>query len=198
MQLKPAQKLDVFTALKVPADGPVPKLIVQRGGGRVLRYDLRGKVTPLTPPIADPADTAGTTARREIPGGLVGTFYTTGSFDLRVDSITFQAKQPSGEDPEEGKHYAVVTLTYKNLLNRPLEYSGGTFKAELVTTDGEKLEESQILKLRSAESANGTLRPGEEGKARIVIAVPAAAGAKTLRIQEGEEGRAFVINTTAK
>ena len=55
ISLKPAQKIDVTAAIMVSADGVVPKLIVEREqGAPVIRYDLRGKVTPLPPSIAPP------------------------------------------------------------------------------------------------------------------------------------------------
>jgi hypothetical protein len=199
LQLKPAQKLDVYTAISVPATGPVPKLIVQRGGVTpVLRYDLRGKVKPIPPPLADPSDASGATALREVKA-TPGTFYPTGVFDLRVDGgVTYLTKQPNGEDAEEGKRYAVVAVTIKNLMNGPSEYAGGAFEASVTTADGEKVEGGQFLKLSGGDEASGTLRPGEEAKARLVFAVPTAAAAKTLRIQEGGEGRAFLFDLSGK
>ena len=66
MNLKPTQTVNLITPIVVPANSIVPKLMVlpsDEGDGPVLRYDLSGniknKVTPLTAPIADPADATG-------------------------------------------------------------------------------------------------------------------------------------------
>jgi hypothetical protein len=68
VNLKPAQKVEAYTVIKVPAKGVVPKLIVKPESGGVIRYDLRGVAKPLTAPFADPADKTGATALKEIPG----------------------------------------------------------------------------------------------------------------------------------
>ena len=75
INLKPAQKIEVYAVWPVPASGVTPKLIVARDqDSPVLRYDLRGKIKPLPAPFADPADSSGATALGEVPAST-GTYY---------------------------------------------------------------------------------------------------------------------------
>lgn len=87
LSLKPAQKVQAMTVIRVPASGVVPKLMVQREAA-LLRYDLRGQVTPLAKGIADPADVGGATPRSQVPTALK-TFSSLERFDVRLDEVGF-------------------------------------------------------------------------------------------------------------
>ena len=85
--LKPAQKINEMTVIRVPAAGVMPKLIVGRdGGGEVLRYDLRGQVTPLARGLADPADPNGATLLAQVPDAP-NIFSPLERFDVRLDEV---------------------------------------------------------------------------------------------------------------
>ncbi|GBF06069.1 hypothetical protein DAERI_070067 [Deinococcus aerius] len=87
LSLKPAQKVQAMTVIRVPASGVVPKLMVQREAA-LLRYDLRGQVTPLAKGTADPADISGATPRSQVPTALK-TFSSLERFDVRLDEVGF-------------------------------------------------------------------------------------------------------------
>lgn len=185
--LKPAQKLNVQTVIVVPADGVIPKLIVQRDSeSAVVRYDLRGKVKPLPAPFADTEDTAGATVRKLVPA-QVGTFYPLGAYDVRLDSVTYTTT-PVGdgegaETPGEGKRYAIINVTVRNAATAEYDYQWGTFAPELKDADGEKYPyNNQVLKATRNESASGTLKPGEEIRLRYYYTISTEATAKTFSL----------------
>jgi hypothetical protein len=197
LQLKPAQKLDIFAALTVPAAGPVPKLIIQRGDGNpVLRYDLRGKVKQLAAPFVDPADATGATARTEVTAARA-TFYPLMLFDVRLDAIAFTPGPLEGQEAEEGKRFVTATVTLKNLHVIGIEYASGLFKADLTLASGEKVESNGVLlRPNRDEAANGTLKPGETTTVRLYFLVPMSDAPKTLRLQETDQSRTYAFDVS--
>jgi hypothetical protein len=195
LQLKPAQKLDIFTAVTVPAAGQVPKLIIQRGDGNpVLRYDLRGKVKQLVAPFVDPADATGATARPEVTAKLA-TFYPLMLFDVRMDATAFTPGPLEGQEAEEGKRFLTATVTLKNLHVVAIEYAGGTFQANLTLASGEKVESNgMLLRPNRDEATNGTLKPGETVTVRLYFLIPTSDAPKTLRLQETDQSRTYAFD----
>jgi hypothetical protein len=187
MSLKPAQKIDVVTAIVLPAEGVAPKLIVQReDGAAVVRYDLRGKVTPLAAPFADPADASGATALARVPA-RPGVSYPLGNFDATLDAVAFTANALNGEIPEEGMRYLTATFTIKNATMATQSYYWGAFEPSLKDADGETVEYNQVmLKASRDEAARGELEPGDEARIRFFFAVPTDLGVKSLWLKEGD------------
>lgn len=190
--LKPAQAVDVVAVLKVPANAVVPKLLVERGGesAPILRYDLRGQVTPLPAPFAEPAG-RGEVAREVVPGAI-GTFYPMLTFDFRVESAAYAASV-DGRAATTGRRFLVVTASLRNPLNRPLDYYWGTVAPEL-RADGGVLEwNRQLLRAGGPESASGQLRAGDEVRVRYVFEVGAGEAPRSLTFKEGA-GRAYTFD----
>ena len=198
LSLKPAQKVEAFTVVKVPAAGVVPKLIVKReDNAPIVRYDLRGKTKSLPAPFADPADKSGATALAEVPAA-VGQFYPMSHFDLKVDSFAF-TKEPLGEEElEEGKRRLVVVCTVKNSGAGDATYDASEFDVKLRDADGEKIDYNNLmLKTSRNENAGGTLKPGEEARVRFFFSLPENLGAKTLYLSApGGEGRVFALDVS--
>lgn len=186
--LKPAQKLDVMAAIIVPAEGVVPKLIVEREkGAPVVRYDLRGKVTPLPATVADAADTTGATARKEVLA-QAGTFYATGLLDMRLDETAYVTTPILNREPGAGKRFLTATFTIKNRTASAQRYVWSDFLPDLRDADGEKVAFTQaILKATRDESTYGDLAPGEEARIRFFFPLPADVAGKTLRMAEGKQ-----------
>jgi hypothetical protein len=190
--LKPAQKLDVFTAITVPAAGPVPKLIIQRGEGTaVLRYDLRGKVKQLAAPFA--ADAAGASARTEVTA-TPATFYPLMRFDARLDSTAFSSAALGEHTLEEGQRFLLATVTLKNMHLDPSEYSAGEIRGEVTLASGEKVEARGLLHATRPEETRGEVKPGAMATVRLFFVVPNGDAPKTLRLQETEESRAYIFD----
>lgn len=186
-RLKPAQKVDVAAAIIVPAEGVIPKLIVERQkGSPVIRYDLRDKVKPLPAPFADPADTTGATARKEV-AAQAGTFYPTGAFDTRLDEVAYVPGPLKGHEAGAGKRFLSAVFTIKNRTIADKSYIWSDFMPDLRDADGEKVAYNQeMLKATRDEAARGTLAPGEEARVRFFFPLPADVMGKTLRIAEGK------------
>lgn len=184
--LKPAQKLDVVAAILVPAEGVVPKLIVEREkGAPVIRYDLRGKVAALPAPVADPADPTGATARKEVPAPA-GQFVPTGVFDTRLDEVAYTDQPLFKREPGKGNRWITATFTIKNRTNRPQRYYWADFLPDLRDADGEKAKYTQaLLKATRDELAQDDLAPGEETRIRFFFPLPNNVAGKTLKLAHG-------------
>jgi hypothetical protein len=200
--LKPAQKIDAVSAVLVPAEGVVPKLIVEREkGAPVVRFDLRGKVKPLPAPVADPSDASGATARKEVPA-VPGTFYATGVFDTRLDEVSYVKGPLLQREAGDGKRYFTAVLTLKNRTNRPQSYYWGYFLADLKDAEGEKSAYAQaLLKPTRDEATSGDLAPGEEARIRYFFPIPNDVAGKTFRFAEGKQidarvARVFAFDVT--
>ena len=202
IRLKPAQKLDVATAILVPAEGVVPKLIVQREeGAPVIRYDLHGKVTPLSALTADataPADAVGATARKEVAAADPGVYYRLGVFDARLDEVNYVNGPLLRRDRGAGKRYVTTIFTIKNRTNRPQRYVWSDFLPDLRDAEGEKAPYTQaLLKATRDEVTYGDLAPGEEARIRFFFPLPGDVTGKTLRLAEGKQVDARVARIFA-
>lgn len=194
ISLKPAQKVDAYTVIVVPATGVIPKLIVQPKDGPVLRYDLRGKVKGLTAPIADPKDTSGITARSEVPAQLA-TYYPMALLDLRVDEAHYTDAAIRDETPADGTHFLVVTFTVKNQSASEKPIDATTFNITLTTADDAQVEWNEELLLPTADTqAAATVKHDAELQARIYFEVSKDTRAKSLALREGDDSRTYTFD----
>ena len=185
VSLKPAQKIEVTTAILVPAEGVVPKVIVEREkGAPVVRYDLRGKVAPLPATIA----AAPGVDAPKIVSALPGAFYPTGVFDMRLDEIAYAAGPLNRQSAGDGKRFLTATFTLKNRTKQNRRYYWGLFVADMKDVDGEKSPYMQtLLRATRDESVDSSLAPGEEVRVRFVFPVAGNIAAKSVRILEAVE-----------
>ncbi len=195
IRLKPAQKIDVYAAVVVPANGVVPKLMVEREkGAPIIRYDLRGKVTALPAPVADESDSTGATVRPVIavPAGVSQQI---GVFDVKIDQVSYVEGPLGRQTPKPGMRWMTATVNVKNKSGRNERYVWSDFRAELVDADGEKTPAVQALvKASRDEVAYGEVAPGEEARFRFLFPVPQNVTGKMLRLAEGK----MVHATTAR
>jgi len=200
--LKPAQKIECEAAILVSADGPTPKLIVERErGAPVVRYDLRGKVAPVPAPFADPAVADGATTRAEVPV-VAGTYVPLSSFDVKLESTGSLNEPVLRRELKPGYRNYTATFTIKNATQSKKSYYWSHFNAELRDADGEKVPFTQsLLKASRLEAASGELAPGEEARIRFFFPLPENVEAKTLYLKDqydtGGKGRilAFDLST---
>lgn len=197
VSLKPAQKLDVVTAIVVPAQGVVPKLILQREtDAPVIRYDLRDKVKPLADPLADTADATGATARAVVPT-TAGVFVPIGIFNVRLDGVADTTDTLYRQTPNAGGHFLVATLTMKNPTTKPQPLYGHHFESSLIDTDGEKTAYNHMMLMSKRDDLVGSMvEPGAEAKVRIFFPMPKDATGKTLNFTHGSKGRAVAWDLT--
>lgn len=192
--LKPAQKLEMYTVIPVPAAGEIPKLMVQSNrddDGPVLRYDLRGKVKPLSAPVADPADATGATARSEVPAQL-NTSYGLQTLNVTVEKTELITTALDIAPPANGGRFLVATLLVKNLLPRESRLRWDTMRVTLLSTDGEKLRYISMLLATANRRFDQMLDADGEARVRIYCEVPKDATPQTLAISQGDS-RAYVF-----
>jgi hypothetical protein len=197
MALKPAQKVEAYTVIKVPAKGVIPKLIVKpTNEGGVIRYDLRNVVKPLPAPFADPKDSSGATALQEVPG-QADTYYPLANLDIKLLSTAYVDTLGDEITKEEKEKFFVATVMLRNGTGGDANYYWGTFTAELVDADGEKVRWPQVLLKGSRnEKASGTLKAGEEYKARLYFVLPKDVNAKTLTLTDNEESHVYSFDVS--
>jgi len=196
LKLKPAQRIDTYTYVRVPAEGVVPKLIVQRGSNNpVVRFDLKDKVKPLVAPFADTSDTTGSTALTEVPSQFE-TYYPLGFNDLKVMSVAYTDQPVLKEKPAAGYRFMVVTVSIKNMDVKERKVGRTTFKPKLVAEDGEELKwkEALVHATRAEALIDVTAKPGQEMQARFYFLVRTDTPAKTLSLQEGSKGRVYLFD----
>ncbi|WP_019588544.1 hypothetical protein [Deinococcus apachensis] len=194
--LKPAQKVEIVSVVRVPASGVIPKLIVQRGDGPVLRYDLRTQAKAVPAPFADPKDPSGATALADAPAKM-GTTYVMGRYDMRFENVSFSTEPMLGREAPSGKRYVLATVVMRNVgadADSPSHY---TFKNELLDADGEPVEFWVLAKgNRPEEAINRSVKPGEEYRVRLVFVAPADVGLRQLTVREGN-GHGLVFDLSS-
>ena len=187
--LKPGQSLDdLVTCAVIPAQGPLPKLILTLGRVGLdeegVTYPLgtgKNSVRPLPVPYADPADAA--TARAEVPARW-GIAYMAGGYDIALISARF-APGPFGFlSADEGQRFLVATVIVTN-RNWDTSYFDDTLAATLATSDSVKTSGYTPLQaLRNAYFDGKELAPGESLTLRLAFPVAQEAAAGTLKIAE--------------
>lgn len=209
--LKPGQKSEgLLAAIIIPADESIPKLVVRRGRvgtkQQVTRFDLRGKVAPLPPPVADPADPTGATARTEVPAKIGDTCI--GAFsDFKVESLTYVTDAIGDVAPPDGGRILAVTAsaTYGNGIPLTMFTTEDKITGYLKDGDGEKiLAVEEIYKATRPEPA--LVEPhnyGDTVRFRVLFKLPSGVNAQKLYLRndsyfEGgpKEGREYVFDLT--
>jgi|YelNatPaOPRAMG01_1025707.scaffolds.fasta_scaffold30116_1 hypothetical protein len=194
MSLKPAQKIDVYTFVAVPAKGTVPKVVVKGSEDLVLRYYPKDKIKPLTGPTADQSDPKGTTALTIVPA-KIGETYQTGRFDIRVDGAKFSTTPFEDQEMEEGCRNLIIDFSIKNGGVEPWALNWGIFEFTLTDADGLEIEWNQSLLQGNRDAELKTnLEPGQEVKARIYYMIQRETEAKLLKIMERDDGRVFAYD----
>lgn len=188
MNLKPTQKIHAIAYVKIHPQGPVNKLIVQRGEKTsVLRYDLHDLVKPLTSPFA--ADKGNGSIN---PGvAEIKTPFELGPFDFTVDSIEEMPKV-SDWDPGDGKKVVVFHLTMNN-VSMIKWWSTGNYQYKLYDEDGDSMDPAAIAKNSSDENFFTNPEAGAVLKYRVMFYAPAAAKFTKLVLNDLPSGRSVTI-----
>ncbi|MHB9106382.1 MAG: hypothetical protein ACYDCO_04935 [Armatimonadota bacterium] len=194
LYLKQSQKVQLYTVIKVPAAGVVPKLIVQPPDGKVLRFDLRGKAKPLPPPIADPTDAAGASAREQVPAP-VGQYYPMGQLDVQFVSAAY-TRRPIGEmAPGDGKRFLLVTVKLRNGAPVEIPIDWQLLNVTLETAAERSLEWSgMLLHEKLDEAIDLELKPGEEATLRTFVELPEDDAGVRLHFQEKDNSRTYLFD----
>ena len=166
-----------LAVIPVPAEGQVPKLIVQAGeGGSILRYDLRGKVKPLPAADRDPSDASGFTPRKEYVW-KVGERARTWGLDFTVEkgerSSEPELLQFLGADAE--KDVALVaTVKIAALIpyEKYLFNSDNALELKAFDADGNAYDAKVLTASRNADFPVAKHGKGSETRVRLVVVFP--------------------------
>jgi hypothetical protein len=190
-QFKPAQKMSVYKAVRVPAAGEIPKVIVTGSDNLVIRYDLVGKVKALPDPVADPSDKTGATALAKVPAKM-GTPYPAGQFAVSVDGVSYSDAPVGSAKPPTGGRLMVVNMTAKNVSARALPFRFDTFVIKAVDADGVALQWGKdLLAASSDKSLNMPAEAGQEVKFRTFFKVDKGATPAKITVAGGGNARVY-------
>ena len=193
-QFKPAQKMDVYTAVVVPANGEIPKLILTAGDNTVIRYDLRGQVKPLPESITDPNDKTGATALANIQARL-GDFYPASMYNIAVEKVSLSDGPIDGKSAGPGGKYIVANISVKYLATFGATLRFDTFAITGIDADGLPIKGGNDLLAPSSDNhVSIHVDPGQEMKFRAYVKVNKGVTPKSLVITGDNNGRSFIYN----
>ncbi|MDR3687780.1 MAG: hypothetical protein P4L46_00255, partial [Fimbriimonas sp.] len=196
INIKPGQKLAYVSAIKIPSDVSIPKLIIQRGeGAKVLRlYFKKGEIKPLAPTLADPADPLGATVRKEIlvaPGesGALSPF-----FDVKLDSSDYE-DTIGVVKPQTGNRFFVAKVIVHNSGLHNWVLNGFSIPSSIKTDDGEKTgwAHPDIFKTARNEGVDMQLDGGQDYTVRVILQVPQNVKVTELRLRGNEVCRPLLF-----
>lgn len=194
----------VQAAFVVPAKARIVKVMINQGrlgraDEKVFRFyvagatkeeageagDPKNTVAALSAAAVDTSDVSGATPLAEGKGAL-GQYLPSGNFLLRLDKLALSSAELGGNPPEEGKQFAVATVTAK-FANKGagsiFDISGGDFPLHALTdTDGESYKPTAYYKASRDEDASKEFKFGDEYTFRIVFQVPKSAKLKKLTL----------------
>ncbi|HEY3266517.1 MAG TPA: hypothetical protein VGM37_06300 [Armatimonadota bacterium] len=197
MRLKPGQKVAAYTFIAVPAAVSVPKLIVTSSDNLVLRYDLNGKIRPLSGPAVSPDDTSGATALGEVPARY-GVSYEMGAFDVVAVGAAHSAAPIGNQRLRDEARNLIVSLRVKNASKRPQVLRSDTLRVKMVDADGATVAwRSNLLTNSRDVDFNSRLDPGQEVSVRTYATVAKDQTVKTVSLTVGAGNRQFVYDLTA-
>lgn len=178
--LKPGQRADAETAILVPAEGPVPKLIVaHRSGGGVLRYGLRGLVAPLPKALSPNGVDAPPLVK-----GEAGVAYPLLKADATVGATAFKAGRFGDLGEREGSVFMTTRLT---LVARTPGRLAFQVHGEAADADGERYPSIDLQKASAEAEIGGIGEAGEPLECRMLFFVPKGARIAKVRIWEGDD-----------
>lgn len=191
--LKPAQKAKLQVVLPIYATGPIPKLIVQRGSGPVLRYDLRDQVGKMKTTFSPD----GLDLVNEVKAELNKPFDVSG-MEVEVQEIATHSqigrfKTNASTNPKTV--LVTVQVKYTNLLARPKNIMWRTLFPSMTDTNGEKIFwEQDFLGLGTKTTHTATLEPGESTTGLFVFRAKVGQKPGRLRLLDERARRLVTIN----
>ncbi len=185
-RLKPGQKLEVFTYVRIDNKVSVPKLIIQ-SGDKVWRYDMTGKIAPLDV-YADPASKDGSVALSTVPAKL-GAMYPAYRSDFRTDKIELSTKPVGGVDVPEGGSLVVATFTIQGAGPDRLDNLNPVFK--LFDTDDQQIDSSAVLRADRDANFELSIPQGRAFSGRAIFALERDRKPARLQMAHGPGNSSF-------
>ncbi len=188
MNMKPAQRNEVFGVMKVPAEGEMPKLIIKGSDDLVLRYDLHGKVKGLPELYADPADKTGATALAKI-AATPGTYYPVGMFNFKLNKVEYTSATVMGDAKlAKDQRFLVVSFNLKNISAKPNSFRWDGFKNKVIDVDGVEVARcsTDVFQASKDKSFSSNMDPDQEMSLRYIYKIPNDTDLKMLTIAQGD------------
>jgi hypothetical protein len=193
MNLKPSQTVACCSVIRVPAKGPIAKLMIQPrndNDGPVLRYMFTDQIKALEAPFADPADTSGYTALETVPAEI-GTPYPFANWTITVEKFDYSTDAMDGDKPPAGGRFLMVTMLVHNSSPNDTNLRYDFFRPTLTDADGLEMKYEGLVAGSSGVKVAQMLKPGAEMRVRLYIDVAKDAEPKTLVLKEGEHSRNY-------
>ncbi len=193
MNLKPAQTVSCYSVIRVPAKGPVTKLMIQPRNdddGPVLRYMFTDQIKALDPPFADPADTTGYTALETVPAEI-GTPYPFANWTITLEKFDYSTDTMDDDKPPAGGRFLMVTILVHNSSPADTNLRYDFFRPTLTDADGLEIKYRGLVAASSGKPVAQMLKGGAELRVRLYFDVAKGVEPKTLVVKEGEHSRAY-------
>ncbi len=187
--LKPVQKIPLVTFIEVPANDPIPKLMVASGKAPVLRFDLKGKVKPFTGPYASKDGIV----VKDGGEAKVGEKFECGPYDVQIGQTADVNATIGDKELGDGQKFIVVTATFTNAASTPQNIDWGNFTAKLKDAAGEAVDYVSLFKSGSDVPLNNPLKPGESVKGRFIFMAAKATTGASVTIGYGDDGRSVTV-----
>jgi len=204
---QPELKDPLRVGFAIPANARIVKIMLNRPRlgkqEEVVRYFIAGasqaeageagdphnSIAPLPEEARDPTDPSGAVALEE-GKGTPGAYLASGYFDIRLDGFAYSSEPLlGGNAPDEGKKYAVATVTVKNLTNTNLsmfDVTGGDQPLyEISDSDGEREKPAGYRKAKRDEDPEHEFKHGDEYTFRVIFTLPKDTTAKKLVLGAG-------------
>jgi hypothetical protein len=171
--LKPAQKVKLSAVIPIFAQGPITKLMVARGPGAILRYNLSESLEKSTSVFAADGISIGNDATAELgkPFDLAG-------YEIEIQEVAEASAAIGNYIPSAttGVYYAVVKFT--NPMMQPLSVGWQYFTPVLTDENGENIHWSKdMFSMSSATAFSQDVEGGSSVRARYLFS-----GAKGLQL----------------
>lgn len=187
--LKPAQKVKVTAILKIYPEGPVKKIMVQKGPGAVLRYDLDGKLTKTTNSFA--------------PNGLdfvdeikipMSQKFDVGGTEVEVQEVAVHPGNVGRYSPN-GRAFYTVQLKLTNLQKKAQKYDWNTFTPSMTDENGESLIYfKDFVSVTTQSSISADVEPGESVRGWLVFVGPKGLVPNKLKLLHNSTSRSAAVS----
>jgi len=188
MDMKPTQKVALVTAISIHDIGPVNKLMVARGDGKVLRYDLRGLVGKLTGPFA----AANGVDALETGNAAYNQSFNLGMMEYTIVSCT--KNQKAATEDEDAVNEYVIRLRVKNPGKNNDYIDSDLFNISLSDESGVPFTDYTGARLAGrSQGLSLDCKPGQSVEVDAIVRFSDDLTPKTLRFVDREADRGVEI-----
>lgn len=190
--LKPAQKVECTVSFPIYAEGPVTKVIVQRGSAPVLRYDLTDKVKKLDSVFSKDGVDLGDKATITLDQFQKGIVF--GPMKMALVEGSGAVGMIQNTPPPDGERYWTMTVRFTNPMLKPMPIGFQYYTLELLTEDGEKLPWNSSMYNSTFENyLSMSVDPGDSAVAGYYFRVKKTKKPANLRITDTNSKRTIEV-----